>query len=320
MKKVVTIYYGDDWGNEIPFPNNNPTRISFEDWNNRGLKNGIEMYRASIKWYDAEKNLFKKAWAYRDNEWKKITEPIQPDLIFDRVSGKHDYELFDMKMSAIAKTGAKFFNHPIFRIAMYNKFTQYLVLQEFMPKSFLATDKDEFKEVIDKIKTQKIVIKPLYGSGGAGIIIDEKENVKKDFLDYPVFVQEFVKSEKGIPGFSKKNEVSDLRIIYMNHKIVYALSRIAKEGSLFTNFHQGASAVFVPENKIPKSVKKMANEIVGRLSIFPKANYSLDFVFSNDEKPILIEMNTTPGFDLLHIVGDEETKEKNLKEFINILK
>jgi len=31
-------------------------------------------------------------------------------------------------------------------------------------------------------------------------------------------------------------------------------------------------------------------------------------------------MNTTPGFDLLNIVGDEEIKEKNFKEFISIIK
>lgn len=315
----MTIYYGDDWDEDKPLRGSEFSRKAFEDFQQRALKHGINAYRASFKWYDAEKNVFKKAWAFRDGEWKKITEPIEPNMIFDKVSGSRDCELFDMKMSAIAKTGVKIFNHPLFRIAMNSKLTQYLILKEFMPVSLLATNKKEFDDALDKIKTNKIVVKPLYGSGGFGIVIDEKENIEGNKLKYPVFVQEFVKSEKGIPGFSDKDEVSDLRIIYINHKIIYALSRIAKKGSLFTNFHQGASATLVPVDKIPDSVLEMADQIIEKLSVFPEANYSLDFVFNNNGQPILIEMNTTPGFDLLHIVGDEEIKEKNLKEFIGIL-
>jgi glutathione synthase/RimK-type ligase-like ATP-grasp enzyme len=128
-----------------------------------------------------------------------------------------------------------------------------------------------------------------------------------------------VKSEKGIPGFSKKKEVADLRIVFMNHKPIYALSRIARKGSLFTNFHQGATPIPVPLKFIPKSVKKITQEIIRKLSIFPHAHYSADFIFKNSGKPKLIEINTTPGFDLLQIVGTEQVKGRNFNEFIKIL-
>jgi len=318
-KNVVTVYFGNDWSKETPLLKDEPTRISFEYWHKKGLEQGVQMYRASIKWYNKDKNIFEKAWAYRDGKWMKITEPIKPDMIFDKIAGKYDYQLFDFKMDLIAKNKVKFFNHPIFRVSTDNKLTQYLVLKEFMPDSFLATNEKELGTVLNKIKTTKVVVKPLHGSGGFGIIIDKKNNIKNKEIKYPVFVQEFIKSEKGIPGFSKKDEVADLRMIYINNKCIYSLSRIAKKGSLFTNFHQGASVVLVPENKIPESVKKMAGEIVKKLSVFPEANYSLDFVFTNEGNPILIEMNTTPGLDLLHIVGDEKIKQKNFEEFIKIL-
>jgi glutathione synthase/RimK-type ligase-like ATP-grasp enzyme len=315
-KKVVVIYYGDDWKKNIPFLST-PTRESFQDWHVRGLKSGIEMYRSNFDWYNKKNNTFKKAWAYRDGEWIKINKPIKPDLIFDKIAGKRDFSLFDKKMQISKET--KIFNSPLFRTILDNKLSQYIILSDFMAKSYLANNLKELKETIKKIKTSKVVLKPLYGSGGFGIIIEEKDKILNQKMEYPVFVQEFIKSTGGIPGFSKKKEVSDLRMIFINHKLIYALSRIARDGSLFTNFHQGATAVLVPEKKIPLQAKKVAEEITKKLSIFAEANYSLDFIFSDSGKPILVEMNTTPGFDLLNIVGNEKIKNRNFREFIKVI-
>lgn len=316
-KKIVVIYSGDDWHKEIPF-SSPATKISFENWHERGLQENVEFYRASIKWFNKKNLTFSKSWAYRDKVWIKVTVPVKPDLIFDKVAGKHDYALFDWKMRLAQNI--PIFNHPLFRTIADNKLSQYLILGEFMPQSFLATNITELQVAAKKIKSSKVVLKPIYGSGGIGIVIDEKKKALQTKLTYPVFAQEFIVSQKGIPGFSQKNEVSDLRLIFMNHKLVYALSRIAKKGSLFTNFHQGASAVLVPKKYIPKNVQTMTKKIIQKLSVFPSANYSLDFIFTNSGKPLLVEMNTTPGFDLLHIVGDEKTKNKNFQEFISILK
>lgn len=316
MKKIVVIYNDNDWNKKIPFESV-PTRESFEDWHERGLASGVEMYRANIDWYDKKTCLFKKSWAYRNKVWQKITTPIKADLIFDKLAGKYDYSLFDFKMEILKHT--KIFNNPLFRTLLDNKLAQYLCLSEFMPKSFLATNKKELASVFEKVGTQMAVVKPLYGSGGTGIIIEEKNKIKTDSIDFPVLVQEFIKSERGIPGFSKKDEVSDLRLIFINHELIYALSRIAKKGSLFTNFHKGATAILVPEKKIPPSVKKMSKKIIAKLAVYPEANYSLDFIFTNNKKPLLVEMNTTPGFDLLNIVGNEKIKEKHFQKFIDLL-
>jgi len=309
---------GDDWKKDLPMPRSAPTRESFEYWHELGLKHGVEMFRGSIKWYDMKKNVFRKAWAYRDKKWIKIRKSIKPDMLFDKIKGVRDYALFDFKMEISKKV--KIFNHPLFRTMFDNKLSQYLILEEFMPKSFLAIDRKSLKEAIGNISSKKVVLKPPYGSGGFGIKIVNKKQALKSKTDFPVFVQQFIKSEKGIPGFSKKDEIADLRMIYINHKLAYSLSRIAKKGSLFTNFHQGATAVLVPERSIPISARKIAKKIINKLSIFRDTNYSLDFIFTNSGKPILVEMNTTPGFDLLHIVGDEKIKEAYFKGFIDVAK
>jgi glutathione synthase/RimK-type ligase-like ATP-grasp enzyme len=314
-KNVVVIYKANDWNKTVPITSD-ATRKAFEDWHERGVNHGVEIYRASIKWYDIKKNVFSKAWAYRDGKWIKITEEIKPDMIFDKIKSRNDYQMFDYKMEISRKV--KLYNAPLFRTILDNKLGQYMILEEFMPKSYLALSKHELERELKKIKTKKVVIKPLYGSGGFGItIIDRSEKVGRG-IEYPVLLQEFVNGG-GIPGFSKKGELADLRLIYQNNELVYALSRIAKGKSLFTNFHQGATAVLVNKKNIPGSVTKMASQINKKLNIFTSANYSLDFIFDKKGSPLLIEMNTTPGFDLLKIVGDEDLIEKNFVDFINIL-
>ena len=316
-KKIIVIYKGDDWKKSVPLESAPETRISFEDWHRRGLKHGVEMFRASIQWYDSEKNVFKKAWAFRDEKWIKVHTPTKPDVLFDKVMGKRNYELFDWKIAVSRQV--RIFNHPLFRTSVDSKLAQYLLFADFMPKTFLATDSTALRQAINRVSTRKVVLKPIHGSGGEGIFIGTKKQARRLRIQPPILVQEFIKSTHGIPGFSKKSEVADLRMIYMNHKFVYALSRVAKKGSLFTNFHQGAHAVIVPQGAIPKSARALTRKIIKKLSFFPEVNYSLDFIFTNTGKPLLVEMNTTPGFDLLQIVGNEKIKEKNFVEFLSAI-
>lgn len=317
-KTIVTIYYDNDWNSKEDPIKSEPTRKSFERWHAKGFENGIEMYRASIQWYDIKTGTFSKGWAFRNNKWIKVEDPIKPDLVFDKVGGNRDYELFGLKAQMTKKV--KVFNHPLFRTMLNNKLGQYMVFGEYMPKTTLATGEDDLRGALKSITTDKVVIKPLYGSGGFGIVIKEKNKVETGSLEYPVILQEFIKNNNGIPGFSNPGEIADLRMVFFNHEIKYALSRIAVEGSLFTNFHQGASAVLVPLDKIPKQAKEAADKIVEKLSIFPNAHYSLDFMFKEDGEPMLIEMNTTPGVDLLKVVGDESLSENSLFDLANLIK
>lgn len=315
MKNVVVIYAGEDWDKKIPI-SNELTRSAFEEWHNLGMERNIGMYRASIHWYDKQKNLFKKAWAFRDGKWIKVKN-IVPHLVYDKTASKQNLNLFDKKIE-LGKN-VKLFNNPLFKTLADNKLTQYMMLSEFMPISLIALDKEDLKNSIKKIKTSKVVVKELHGAGGFGVKIGSKKEILEMNLDYPVMLQEFIKNNNGIPGFSQKGEVADLRIVFMNHKPVYALSRIAKKGSLFTNLHQGAKGVIVPQKAVPNSVWKVVEKIVNKLSVFSHVQYSLDFFFSEKNIPYLIEMNTMPGFDLIHVLGDEKSKLKNFESFISLI-
>ncbi|HCC22660.1 TPA: hypothetical protein DF272_00570 [Candidatus Falkowbacteria bacterium] len=317
-KNVVVIYHGDDWKRDLPMRKAESTRKSFEYWHEKGLEKNINFYRASIQWYDDEKAIFNKVWAFRDGKWIKIRSAIKPDLIFDKITSKRNYQLFERKVGMAAKV--KLFNNPLFRLMFDNKFTQFLMFNEFMPQSMLVNNRAEYLAGLKKMKTAKVVVKPLFGSGGFNILIEDKSKLVNKRLVFPVMLQAFVRSYDGVPGIEGIKGVADLRLVFMNHKLIYSLSRIAKKNSLFTNFHQGATAVIVDKKNISRKIWAMAREIQKKLRVFTEANYSLDFIFDHTGKPYLLEMNTTPGMDLLHELGQDKLKEKNLDELIKIVK
>ncbi|MEI7890471.1 MAG: YheC/YheD family protein [bacterium] len=316
MKNIVIAYAGDDWKKEIPITNEG-TRLAVQDWMKRAEKANIELYRASIKWYDLEKNVFTKAWAYRNNVWEKIEKEISPDLVYDKILSKYDYPMLEFKLQMAQKT--ILFNSPLFRATFNNKLSQYVMFGEFMPMSKVANNKAELIAAIGKFSAEKIVIKPLYGSGGFGIFIGERKKALSENYSFPVLVQEFVLSEKGIPGISKETEIADLRLVYQGGKLAYALSRIAAPKSLFTNLHQGASGKMISLDLIPKNLEEILKRINKKINVFHNPQYSLDFIFDNFGKPYFIEMNTTPGIDLVTMLADEKTKQENFESISELL-
>ncbi|NTW13843.1 MAG: hypothetical protein HGA31_02305 [Candidatus Moranbacteria bacterium] len=318
-KTLVIIYHKDDWDAEIPFERSPDTRAAFESFYDFARKKDVEVFRADIRWFDTARSCFKKAWTFRNDTWIRQEGPIIPDAIFDKMAGKRDYEFFVLKTSISNRI--QILNTPLFRTMFDNKLSQYLAFREFMPQSLLAENDEHLKEAIARIRTGKVVIKQIYGSGGKEVVIGDKTRLIETGvpLSFPVLVQEFI-GTSGIPGFSESEEVSDLRIVYVGKVPIYALSRIAKSGSLFTNFHQGATARIVPMERIPADCLRMADAIRKTLDLFENTNYSLDFMFSTDGTPFFVEMNTTPGFDLLHIMGTSELKECYFESFLRLLR
>lgn len=315
-KNVVVIYTGNDWNKEIPI-SYEETRKAFEKWHNMALKKNIQMYRASVEWYDVEKNIFTKAWAFRDDKWQRIEKEIKPDLIYDKTPGSREHDLFGLKM-AMSKN-AIMFNSPLFRAMVDNKLSQYAIFSDFMPLTLVVSNQNELRELVEKIATSKIVAKPLQGSGGFGIVIGDKKTILENSFEFPILLQEFICNNNGIPGFSQNGELADLRITYINHEPLYALSRIAQKGSLFTNMHQGATSKRVPLEKIPESVNVMAEKIVDKIKMFSRAQYSLDFFFAENGKPFFIEMNSVPGLCLIEALNDPKLQQKDFEAFIKMI-
>lgn len=312
---LFVLYNKDDWNTPLPLQGSPETRLSFEEFYTYAATQGWDVYRAHIDWYDTKTGLFAKAWTFCDGKWRRVERPPKPMAIFDKIAGKYDYPLFEKKLEMFVRF--PFVNSPTFRSLLDNKFHQYFLFSDWMPATFLAENKIQFKDAVEKITSPKVVVKLLYGSGGKEVTIEEKQVLLEKSFPFPVIAQEFIPTA-GVPGFSQKEEVADLRLVFINHELIYALSRIAKKGSLFTNFHQGAMATIVPLDKIPPACLQVVASIQKKLQQFTRVHYSLDFMFTHTGEPLFIEMNTTPGFDLLRLVAPKEIREKHSQKLLDL--
>jgi len=290
MKKVLILFGKSNWRKSRPFENKD-YQYSYEYFYSLCKENGIQMYRASYKWYDYEKNIFKYAWIYEDKnaQWKRVLN-IKPDFIFDKTKAR--LEVY-YKKELIAKK-YQFINNLEFTQLIDNKFLNSMLFEKWSKKSWLANSKEELKTILPKIKTSRVVLKPLMESGGKDVIIlSKKEVLKKKIAKQLWLVQEFIDSSRGIPGFSKG--VHDLRLVFVNEKLLYALMREPAKGKLLANLAQGGSLTIVPLKKIPKSVNPLIKQANQLLETFNPRIYSIDFMFDEKKRPWVVELNSMPG-------------------------
>ena len=294
FSKFLIIYFGDDWGVEVPFLNNRTTGAGYEAWTKFAKQKGVELVRSSIRWFDAERGVFSKYWVFLDGKWQKKEQEYKPDVVFNKVKIKETREGFELVRN-IQKV-YPMFNGLSFTSLFDNKVNQYVLFSEDMPKSFLAIDKPSLKAKLRGWeKDKRVVLKPLDRSGGFGIVIDEVGKINIDKFQYPLLGQEFLEADASFLGFS--DQLADLRLVFVGNELCYAASRLAPEGSLFTNFHQGAVLYIVDKDKIPEDVWQIAKRANSRISFFRERIYSLDFLCSKTKGSKLIEMNTKPGID-----------------------
>lgn len=315
VKKLAIISHQGYWRQNKPFKTEK-VRNFYENFSDQAIKKNLKIYKTSIDYYDKKNNNFKKAWFYKNKKWHKITKPLKADIVMDRTNGMNDWEMY--KLLREINSLIPVYNNPNFRRLINNKLNQFLLFSDCMPKTKLVSNKIELLKKMKQIKSKKIVVKPIYGSGGKNIKITKKENLLNEKIKYPKIIQEFVDGSRGIPGQTEK-QISDLRIFYLNHKPQYALIRMAQNGSLLTNLTFGAKVKLIPLSKVPKNINDLVKKIIPKIKIFKPSHYSLDFMFNRAGKPFLIELNPTPGFGIFNLINNDNAKIKHIDSLIDYL-
>ena len=289
MKKVMILFGKSNWEKAKPFSNKD-YQYSYEYFYSLCKKNKIQMYRASYEWYDYKKQLFKYAWIYEGagGKWKRVFN-IKPNLIYDKTKARlevyHKKELISEHYSFINDLG--------FTRLIDDKFITSLLFAQWSKKSWLIKNQSELREVLPKLKSTKIVLKPLSESGGKDVQIIDRKTAAKIKIEKENIAQEFIDSSHGVPDVSKG--MHDLRLVFVNDKLIYAYIREPKEGSFLANLAQGGSLIIVPKEKLPKSLRPIityANEV---FATFEPRIYSIDFMFDENKRPWIVELNSMPG-------------------------
>lgn len=145
------------------------------------------------------------------------------------------------------------------------------------PMTFQALDISSYKIVLDKA-TFPIIIKPLYGQKGQGIIkINNKTKALAFFKKNPkgYLIQEYLKTD------------SDIRVFVVNNKVLGAIRRFVLPGNFRSNASLGAKVEkMIPTKEMKaialKATKAMGYEIAG-----------VDFL-EYKNKLYVLEVNSTP--------------------------
>tara|TARA_Y100000590_G_scaffold452259_1_gene595098 strand:- start:81348 stop:82283 length:936 start_codon:yes stop_codon:yes gene_type:complete len=107
--------------------------------------------------------------------------------------------------------------------------------KQFMPPTIITRNRDEifkFREIHNQI-----IIKPLYGNGGAGVFYADSKD-----KNFPSIVEHFIENYKEqfiVQKFIQNIRDGDKRIILVNGKAIGAINRLPQKGEIRSNMHVG---------------------------------------------------------------------------------
>ncbi len=121
---------------------------------------------------------------------------------------------------------------------------------DFIPETYVSKDIDYLESVIRNHHQDKMILKPLDGFGGKGVIVLEtqaKMNVRSllEFYIEGTERKNYVILQEYIEGADK----GDVRVLMLDGEPIGAMKRIPKEGDARSNVHAGGKAVKYTLNK-----------------------------------------------------------------------
>ncbi|WP_083758325.1 glutathione synthase [Shewanella halifaxensis] len=159
----------------------------------------------------------------------------------------------------------------------------------FIPVTHVSKTPEYLEEVLRESKTDKMIMKPLDGYGGQGVILVEKaaQNSFHSLLEF------YINSGKGgnyviLQEYVEGADEGDVRILMLNGEPIGAMKRIPAQGEVRSNIHAGGSVV---KHVLTKKEKELCKHIGPKL-----VRDGLFFVGIDVINEKLIEVNVqSPG-------------------------
>lgn len=253
-------------------------------------------------------------WQFKHKHWSRVNSPCYSTLIFDKFSptkkkGKQ------LRRLLFSSPQVKPFNDPNLFNLFFDKQKTYQKLSKHSIPTIplVGDDIKSIKNACARLtkltnlhKTSAdfstdIVMKDRFGAGGRRIY-KFKKNQSKDMqkiihknTNISYIIQPFVKFDKGFT-FHNQSAPTDIRLIYLNGKIIQSYIRVAKPDEFRCNEHQGGLLTYLSLDKIPLSLVVKSN-LIAKILNKNHSLFTLDFIISNNGNAYLLEGNTSPGLD-----------------------
>ena len=112
------------------------------------------------------------------------------------------------------------------------------LFKDLMPPTLVTSDREEIRSF--RAEHKDIILKPLYGNGGAGVfrLKEDDENLGAMLEMFTVFYREPVIVQRYVPQVRK----GDKRILLVDGEFAGAVNRVPAEGEARSNMHIGGRA------------------------------------------------------------------------------
>ena len=136
---------------------------------------------------------------------------------------------------------------------------------EFVPVTHVSKNKEYLEQVLDESVKDKMILKPLGGFGGEGVIVVEKRARQnfRSLLDFYIGSESSPRSNYVIlQEYAEGAEEGDVRILMLNGEPIGAMRRVPAVGEIRSNIHAGGTAV---KHNLTRQEKKLCKHVGPRL-------------------------------------------------------
>ncbi|HUO92339.1 MAG TPA: glutathione synthase [Rhizomicrobium sp.] len=183
------------------------------------------------------------------------------------------------------------------------------LFKDLMPPTLITTDREEIKAF--RGKHSDIILKPLYGNGGAGVfrVKNDDENLGALLEMFTQFYREPVIVQRYVPEVRK----GDKRIILIDGQFAGAINRVPAQGEARSNMHVGgrpeATTLTAREKEICETI---GPELKSRGLIFTGIDVIGDYLTEiNVTSPTGIhEVRRFGGADIAKLIWDAIEKRR----------
>jgi len=186
------------------------------------------------------------------------------------------------------------------------------LFKDFMPPTLITSDRAEIARFRDE--HADIILKPLYGNGGAGVfrVKPDDENINALIEMFTLLYREPVIVQRYVPEVRK----GDKRIILVDGEFAGAINRVPAVGEARSNLHVGGKAEATTLTKVEKAIcAALGPELRARGLVFT----GIDVI-----GPYLTEVNVTSptgiqeirrfgGADIAALIWDAIARRLNSK-------
>lgn len=136
--------------------------------------------------------------------------------------------------------------------------------RELIPATHVSKNIDYLLRIIKDSESDKMILKPLDGYGGSGVIVIEKSAMQniKSLLDFYINGRDGISSYVILQEYVEGAEDGDVRVMMLNGKPIGALRRVPLKGDARSNISAGGS---VEKYKLTKQDKILCEKIGEKL-------------------------------------------------------